>query len=60
MVGEAAGYMGDILYDESKPDGQYRKRLDLTTQTSLLGKAELTSLEAGIASTVAWYEENIK
>lgn len=58
LVAEAVGYRGLIEWDRSKPDGTPRKLLDVSTLRTAGWKSEI-SLRDGIASTVAWYRENI-
>lgn len=61
MVAEAAGYQGEIHFDTSKPDGQYRKRLDMARLWAVLGPDQhFTPLDEGIRETVRWYEENYR
>lgn len=61
LVADAAGYKGEIRFDHSKPDGQFRKRLDLTRLQAVLGGLpKFTPLGDGIRQTVQWYEENYK
>jgi GDP-L-fucose synthase len=58
IVADAVGYSGETRWDTSKPDGTPQKLLDV----SLLADAGWTSsigLREGIASTVAWYRENL-
>ncbi len=44
-------YEGEIIWDESKPDGTYRKKLD-TTKINNLGWEAKTDLDTGIAKVV--------
>ena len=55
-VAAAAGFTGKIEWDSSKPDGTPRKVLDVFRMKALGWKPTIT-LEAGIASTIAWYKE---
>ena len=41
------GYL-EITYDETKPDGQYRKDVDSTKLLSILENFKFTTLEEGI------------
>ena len=55
-VAFAAGFTGEIEWDTSKPDGTPQKVLDVT-KIKALGWEPTITLEAGIASTIAWYKE---
>jgi GDP-L-fucose synthase len=54
IVAKSAGFSGEIEWDASKPDGTPRKVLDVSRIKALGWKPTIT-LEAGIASTIAWY-----
>lgn len=56
MVARAADYEGSIELDRSKPDGTPRKLMD-SAKLRNMGWRPLIDLEAGIARTVAEYEE---
>ena len=55
-VATAAGFNGEIEWDTSKPDGTPQKVLDVS-RIKALGWEPTITLEAGIASTIAWYKE---
>jgi len=55
-VAAAAGFTGEIDWDTSKPDGTPQKVLDVS-KIKALGWEPTITLEAGIASTIAWYKE---
>ena len=55
-VARAAGFTGEIEWDKSKPDGTPQKVLDVS-KIKALGWEPRITLQAGIASTVAWYKE---
>lgn len=50
MMAEVVGYQGDIEFDQSKPDGVYRKVLDIRLAKELGWQAKI-SLEEGLRST---------
>jgi GDP-L-fucose synthase len=56
LVAKVCGYKGQIQWDTTKPDGTPRKVLDIS-RASQMGWSPRITLEAGIASTVAWYKE---
>jgi GDP-L-fucose synthase len=55
LVAEATGFAGEIEWNRSKPNGQPRRRLDVTRAEALFGFRARTSLREGIEQTVAWY-----
>jgi GDP-L-fucose synthase len=55
-VAAAAGFTGEIEWDMSKPDGTPQKVLDVS-KIKAFGWEPTITLEAGIASTIAWYKE---
>ena len=55
-VAAAAGFIGEIEWDTSKPDGTPQKVLDVS-RIKALGWEPTIRLEDGIASTIAWYKE---
>jgi len=57
LIQKVVGYQGDIVFDSSKPDGTYRKKMD-NTQLSNIGFTPKTSLEQGLQKTYSWYLEN--
>lgn len=57
-VASVVGYEGEIAWDSSKPDGMPRKLLD-TTRINELGWFPAIKLRDGLASTYAWYTENV-
>jgi len=57
LVLSAVGYGGQLVFDESKPDGTPRKLLDTTRLTGLGWKPRI-ALKTGIESTYAWFQEH--
>src|SRR5215208_3467694 len=55
LVADVTGFGGEILWDTSKPNGQPRRRLDVSKAHELFGFGARTSLREGIEQTVAWY-----
>ena len=51
MISNQCDYKGKITWDDSKPDGTYRKKLN-TARLSKLGWNSYTNLEVGIKKTI--------
>jgi GDP-L-fucose synthase len=58
VLRKASGFSGEVVWDTSKPEGQLRRRFDITKAEKELGYAARTSLEEGIQLTVDWYRKN--
>ena len=54
LVMSVVGYSGDVVFDESKPDGTPRKLLDVSRLNSL-GWQPKIRLEDGIRETYQWF-----
>jgi GDP-L-fucose synthase len=59
LVAETVGYTGNIVWDESKPDGTPRKLLD-TARLNQLGWRPRIPLKAGLAQTYAAFLEELQ
>ena len=59
LVADIVQYTGEIVYDKSKPDGVYKKLLDVT-RLHEFGWREKTSLKEGIKKVYKWFLENYK
>jgi GDP-L-fucose synthase len=59
-IARATRFQGRFVWDDSKPNGQPRRQLDVTRARERFGFVARTSFEAGIAKTVAYYEEHRK
>ncbi len=57
LIRETVGFEGDVIYDKTKPDGTFRKLLDVSRLSSIGWKAGI-SLEEGIASVYQWCLDN--
>ena len=55
---EVTGYQGEVVWDRSRPDGQARRKFDMTRFEQSLEYRPCTSLREGLEDTVAWYKEN--
>ena len=59
LIAELTGFDGEIVWDTSRPNGQPRRRLDVTRAEELFGFRARTSLREGLERTIAWYRENV-
>lgn len=57
LICNIIGYTGEIMLDNTKPDGTPQKVLNVN-KINQLGWQAKTTLEEGIKKTVAWYIEN--
>ncbi len=57
LVKDVVGFEGELVFDDSKPDGTPRKLLDVSKLDSLGWKAKI-SLREGIEQTYRWYVDN--
>lgn len=51
-------FEGEIRWQHDKPDGQPRRRLDVSRAFEKFGFRAATSLEEGLQQTIDWYEKN--
>jgi GDP-L-fucose synthase len=54
-VAAAVGFEGEIAWDTAKPNGQLRRKLDVSGAKRLFGFEAEVGLDAGVAETVSWY-----
>lgn len=57
---KVAGYRGRLAWNSEKPDGQYKKVLDVKRMKEKLNWSPPTSLATGLKKTIDWYLENKK
>lgn len=60
LIASLVSYRGRVVWDNSKPDGQPRRKLDTTRAKKEFGFVAKTKFDAGLKKTIKWYEENIK
>lgn len=59
-VKRLSGYQGKIVWDKRKPDGQPRRRLDVSKAKKEFGFMAKTSFEEGLKNTINWYQNSGK
>ena len=57
LITRLTGFQGAIQWDESQPDGQPRRRLDISKAKDTFGFEATVGLEDGLRRTIAWYQE---
>lgn len=57
-IAAATGFTGEIRWDASRPNGQPRRMLDVSRARERFGFSATTSLDDGLARTIAWYREH--
>jgi GDP-L-fucose synthase len=55
-IGGLLGFTGDIVWDRSKPNGQPRRKLDVSKARERFGFEAKMSLDKGLEETVRWYQ----
>jgi GDP-L-fucose synthase len=58
LLAELTGFAGEIVWDESMPNGQPRRQLDASRAAERFGFRARTSLRDGLERTIAWYRED--
>jgi GDP-L-fucose synthase len=56
MIARLTRFSGEIRWRSDKPDGQPRRRLDVSRAREKLGFEAQMSLEEGLRRTIEWYE----
>ena len=55
FIAELSGFNGRIEWDETKPDSQPRRCLDVQRVEALLGWRAVVNLRDGLKQTIDWY-----
>jgi len=53
-------FKGKIVWDTSKPNGQPRRKLDVSKAKALFGFESRTSFEEGLKKTIEWYKSTLE
>jgi len=56
-IAELTGFTGEIRWDSSKPDGQPRRRLDVSKARKNFSFEAKTSFDEGLKATIEWYNK---
>jgi len=55
LIAKHTGFEGDIVWDATKPNGQPRRRLNVSRAAALFGFESHTTFEQGLEHTVTWF-----
>ncbi|HYY04141.1 MAG TPA: GDP-L-fucose synthase [Gaiellaceae bacterium] len=58
LVAELTAFDGEIVWDETMPNGQPRRSLDASRARELFGFEARTPLRDGLERTIAWYRDH--
>jgi GDP-L-fucose synthase len=57
LLCKLTGFEGELIWDATQPDGQPRRRLDVTRAEREFGFLAKTSLVDGLRRTIKWYQK---
>ncbi len=59
-IGRLTGYTGKVVWDSSKPDGQPKRRLDVSRAEEYFDFRAATDFETGLKKTIEWYRKQVQ
>jgi len=57
-IKQTINYEGNVIFDSSKPDGTFRKKMD-NSRIKDLGYSQKHTLKEGLEKTYKWYQNNV-
>lgn len=58
IIAKQTGFTGEIKWDTSKPNGQPRRKLDVSRAKKEFGFESKVTFEDGLRATIDWYNKN--
>ena len=58
MIGKITGFKGKIVWDKTKPDGQPRRKLDVSRAKKEFGFVSKVDFPTGLKKSIEWYLKN--
>lgn len=58
LIAELTGFTGEIRWDTTKPNGQPRRKLDVSRAKERFGFESQTDFREGLKHTIEWYREH--
>jgi len=59
LIAEKTGFKGKIVWDTTKPNGQPRRKLDISRAEKEFGFRATTGFDEGLTRTIEWHRENL-
>lgn len=59
MIAKITGFKGRIVWDKKKPDGQPRRKLDVSRAKKEFGFVSRVDFPAGLKKTIEWYKASL-
>jgi GDP-L-fucose synthase len=60
LIAQATNFRGQIVWDNTKPNGQLRRKLDTSRAEALFGFRSWTPFDEGLKRTIEWYLANAR
>lgn len=60
LIAKIVEYKGKIIFDKTKPDGQPRRKLDISKAQKEFGFKATTTFNNGLGETISWYENKFR
>jgi len=60
MIADAMDFKGNVVFDDTKPDGQYKKTASNTKLMKYKPDFEFTSMKDGVKKAVDWFNTNFE
>ncbi len=57
LIAEKTGFSGEIVWDTTKPNGQPRRKLDISRAEKEFGFRATTDFDEGLTKTIEWYRK---
>lgn len=58
LIKKLTGFKGRIVWDKTKPDGQPRRKLNISKADKLFGFRAQTDFVTGLQKTIDWYQQH--
>jgi len=58
LIKDLTGYKGEVVWDSEKPDGQPKRKLDVSKAEEEFGFKANINLEEGLQKTINWFNKN--